>query len=303
MVKTQKQLSYSTLEERSTAIKEWEQSGESVSAFCLKKNTSRDVFYKWKPILEEWRKSGKSIEKFSQEKKISRTLLYKWKKKFYPELAKRGRSQQQKQWEIIYEEWKKSGLTRNAFCKNIGINKDTFSRWRRQFNPADMKKAALPKTPEEWKNIIEDWKQSGLYISDYCKQKKIGDSTFREWYRKLCSPSERKTVKKRSREEWKILIQDYDETEFSVTEYCKRKGIGSSTFYKWIKRLDQGVKTSSTMDQLNNFNIPSIGVQQEKQMRDSAYFRKRKTCSSRSKALAEKWKKVFKKWESIFDDW
>jgi len=41
------------------------------------------------------------------------------------------------------------------------------------------------KNSEKWSQIFLDWEQSGLSKAEFCRQRKLSQSTFQIWYRKL----------------------------------------------------------------------------------------------------------------------
>lgn len=45
--------------------------------------------------------------------------------------------------------------------------------------------------------------------------------------------------KKRSKEEWRQLVEEYKTSELSLTNWCKEKNISKSTIYPYVKRYSK----------------------------------------------------------------
>ena len=50
--------------------------------------------------------------------------------------------------------------------------------------------------------------------------------------------SEPKPVKRLTKEQWRILIQEQQQSPLNQTEFCKSRGLCLATFHNWKKRLN-----------------------------------------------------------------
>ena len=113
-----------------------------------------------------------------------------------------------------------------------------------------MKKSPLPPvkprralqyyTLQQWQEIIEDWKKSGLPERVYCKKKKLIFDTFSRWKKRVNSPHPVyfTEYKSRSLEEWKEIIEDWEKSGLSTHAYAIQKELCPATFHNWKKRIN-----------------------------------------------------------------
>jgi len=102
-------------------------------------------------------------------------------------------------------------------------------------------------SPEQWKEILEDWQKSGLSLKRYCEQRDIIHSAFSRWRNKLLSSGpESLALPKKNQpqpprfhtpEQWKEFIEEWQKGELSVAAYCSAKGLSRSSFQKWQEKL------------------------------------------------------------------
>lgn len=54
---------------------------------------------------------------------------------------------------------------------------------------------------------------------------------------------------RRSREEWRSLLSNFERSGLGVDAYCRRESIGASSFYRWreVLRADQDADDSGTV--------------------------------------------------------
>ena len=84
--------------------------------------------------------------------------------------------------------WKKSGITRHAYCKKKRLDYSLFLKWEKVIDPT----SRLILNPlEEWKETVTDWERSGLAKAAYCREKHIPLSVFYRWKKKLNFPNSR----------------------------------------------------------------------------------------------------------------
>lgn len=56
-----------------------------------------------------------------------------------------------------------------------------------------MSKKRIYRTPEQWRQIIEDFKKSGESVADFCKRQGLCESRFYIWRKKLAEPVKNQT--------------------------------------------------------------------------------------------------------------
>jgi len=91
-------------------------------------------------------------------------------------------------------------------------------------------------TPQEWKQIMEDWSQSGLTISAYCRNKRIPLSSFCNWKGRL-DPSSHRSIQD-IRNKWKELIEEWHKSGLTKHAYCMEKEIFPDHLSKWERKLN-----------------------------------------------------------------
>jgi hypothetical protein len=99
------------------------------------------------------------------------------------------------QWKEMIEDWKKSGLTVHAYCKEKGMTYSVFMRWQKKIiNPVSPnssscipRKPAHDFSPAQKKEFVKDWKKSGLTQKVFVVQKGLNPSTFKKWSSKFKS--------------------------------------------------------------------------------------------------------------------
>ena len=203
------------------------------------KTTGNHTLEEWNKIIEDWEKSGLSKGTYCKEKKIKPPTFYYWKNKVDLTFRKESYMETFKEWELIIEDWKKSGLHKNAYCKEKNIQYGAFYAWEKKVDP--LPSAKQIKLFKEWEIIVEDWLKSGVSIPVYCKEKKINSVSFYIWKNKV-RPSLGKGSYLRAVEKWAPIIEDWKKSGLGRGNYCKEKNLRSSLFYMWEKRLDPSYK-------------------------------------------------------------
>ncbi|MCI5055336.1 MAG: transposase [Flavobacteriales bacterium] len=144
------------------------------SEFIHKKKYKKPCYYtaaQWKEFIDDWKQSGLSQEKYCRQKGLTYSAFFNWSKKLEdPEVAKLASLQDRtrytfEQWKGFVEEWKKSGLSRKAYCRQKGLTSSALFNWSKKLeNPEVAKIANLQECthydPNQWKELVEDWKQS-----------------------------------------------------------------------------------------------------------------------------------------------
>jgi hypothetical protein len=125
-----------------------------------------------------------------------------------------------------------------------------------------------------WRNVISDWDASGLNGAQYCRERGITYSQFRDWRIEIekrdnelakearepvgadkhrierhparaeesnhPSSAERgNPIERTTERDWRKLLADWLATGLSGAEYCRRKGIRYTQFADWRKRIKQ----------------------------------------------------------------
>ncbi len=100
-----------------------------------------------------------------------------------------------------------------------------------------------PHTLEEWKEIVEDWRKSGLNRKTYCKAKNLNDSSLYTWEKRF-NPS-RKPRQMETLEKWTPIVEDWKKSGLSRNAYRIQNELPGS-FYEWERKLNPSVlrKTS-----------------------------------------------------------
>jgi hypothetical protein len=161
----------------------------------------------WEEIIEEWEKSGIQKKVFCKEKSISPTNFRFWMKRLRPSLIGKQSRDTVNQWEAIIEDWKKSGLSRNAYCIQNELLTTALYNWERKLNSSAPRESATMSAVKRWTAIIEDWKKSDCPPYIYCKKKGIIAASFYSWRYRLY-PAEYPQCKKERPAPYELTAQD-----------------------------------------------------------------------------------------------
>ena len=204
-------------------IDKWENSGLSQSNFCRQHELTHSAFLRWrnkitglkselvhkkkyrkpryytiaqwKEFIDDWKQSGLSREVYCRQKGLTYSAFFSWSKKLEdPEVAKLASLQERtrytfEQWKGFVEEWKQSGLSKEAYCKQKDLTYSAFFSWSKKLEDPEVAKIAnlqecTQYDPNQWKELVEDWKQSGLSIASYCAKNALNPGTFYKWRQK-----------------------------------------------------------------------------------------------------------------------
>ena len=118
-------------------------------------------------------------------------------------------------WPQLINEQKASNLTVNEFCRQRELNVSSFHRWIHKLSSTgikeDSKKEAkkeseqLAKT-EYWRSLIEEYKVSSLGATKFCKQKKVGQTTFYRWKSRLEAEPKKEGQTKKAKAKWTEVV-------------------------------------------------------------------------------------------------
>ena len=161
----------------------------------------------WKEIIEEWEHSNLQKKIFCKKKSISQTNFRFWMKRLRPSLIGRQSRDTVNKWEAIIEDWKKSGLSRNAYCLQHKHTTSSLYNWERKLNSLTSRETATMSAVKRWGAIIEDWKKSNCLGYIYCKKKGITATNFYYWRHRLY-PTEYSYRKKERPAPYELTAQD-----------------------------------------------------------------------------------------------
>ena len=109
-------------------------------------------------------------------------------------------------WEALIEDWKKSGLSRNAYCLQNELPQSLY-KWERKLNSPTPRETVSAAAVKRWTDIIKDWEKSGCLDSVYCKKKGITATNFYYWRRRL-NPTEYPQRTKERPAPYELSLQD-----------------------------------------------------------------------------------------------
>jgi transposase-like protein len=191
----------------------------------MKKPPRPPRFYtpeQWKEFIDKWQKSGLSQSKFCRQHELTHSAFFRWRNKITG---------------------LKSGLSLPKTSPTASF--DSLSRVTEKSELVHKKKYRKPcyHTATQWKEFIDDWKQSGLSQGNYCRQKNLTESSFIDWRKKFENPELAKlaSLQERTRytfEQWKEFIDDWKQSGLSKDAYCLQKNLALTTFFNWSKKLE-----------------------------------------------------------------
>lgn len=163
-------------------LEDWKASHLIQKDYCREKNIPYPSFCYWKRKLEPLYIKKRTPCIHSAEKR--KDIVENWKRKLNishsPGIKKSFCRRSAEEWKAIIEDWKQSSLGDKDYCLENNIARSSFVLWKKKISPLDVS-TSLTRSAEEWKEIIEDWKNTGLGITPYCLEKKIYTTTFRRW--------------------------------------------------------------------------------------------------------------------------
>ncbi|OFW74836.1 MAG: hypothetical protein A2Z80_00250 [Alphaproteobacteria bacterium GWA2_41_27] len=259
---------------------------------------------KWENIIEGWKNSGLSSKEYCRQMDLKVSTFYNWKIKIYPTKNEERLLPTKKKWKGIIEDWQRSDLNQNEYCRRKGFKPSTFANWKRKLYPSSTYFSdKRPDLKKKWKAIVEDWSASGLSKNEYCNKKKIKYPTFNCWIRKFYPfATEREDLK----EKWKDIIEDWKQSGLSREEYCQKKEITFSSFRRWTRKiypasqrkLDIKKKWEAIIEDWKRSGLSQNEYCREKEITHSAFSRwKGALCPSSAK------KHTLEEWEAIIEDW
>ena len=322
------------LETWKSIIADWERSGLPKALYCHEKGLSDKLFYEWgkkinpplftlnkRPLEEKralingWKKSGLTRHAYCRKKGFDYSLFCKWEKVIDP--ASRLILNPLEEWKETVADWERSGLAKAAYCREKHIPLSVFYRWKKKLsfpNSRDMPFFKTPPshTPEEWQEIIEDWKTTKLTPNSYCRKKHLCLSTFYRWQKKFQSPGfiPQHIKEKEIHERWKTVIEDWEKSGLNKRAYSLKKHLNSSDLYRWEKKINSSPsvyeevrkKWQPIVEDWQKSELNKYAYCREKGLNYPAFFnwvKKLDPSSPRRFSPAE----LLKQWEGILKDW
>lgn len=164
---------------------------------------------------------------------------------------------------------------------------------------------------KRWQEICEDWAQSGMSVSQYCREKNIPRVQFMSWREKINFPFLKRP--KGISHNWEKIIKDWEKSGLNIKTYCEMKNISSrslckrrykighssymnlqETTHKWreiIRDWEASGLGPSAYAMKNALNLSSLR-RWDKKLNPHKIQQ-----TSQEKAL-QKWTKIMKEWES-----
>ena len=68
-------------------------------------------------------------------------------------------------------------------------------------------------------------------------------------------------TKRRTREQWQVLVDEQAESELSVSKFCAQYDLTVSNFYLWRKKLSDDSQSLVQQDNWLAFDMPASGNQ------------------------------------------
>lgn len=169
---------YYSVEEWKEIIEDWEKSRLSKRAYCKMKGIPSHSFYRWhakiyslnslslveirerwEKIVKNWEKSGLSKSAYCRQRGLNIATLDRWEKKLNPHILRKTIHEiATEKWAPIVEDWRKSGLSRYAYCKKNKREYSVFYKWVKYFGhtcPLDLHlkdKLAIETSMQEYRN-------------------------------------------------------------------------------------------------------------------------------------------------------
>lgn len=163
------------------------------------------------------------------------------------------------EWEIILEDREKSGLSIPQYCKQKRLAEKTFYTWKNKLNGNPYPHISLQGISDKWKELIDDWKKSGLSKRDYCKGKELFIERFSQWERRFYPPLQEKTAL----EKWTEIIEDWKKSGLEKAVYCRKKKLNHRPFYEWEKKINSSKPSQLLSDLIrepqSQFEVPLNG--------------------------------------------
>ncbi|MBA3814707.1 MAG: hypothetical protein H0X26_09575 [Alphaproteobacteria bacterium] len=141
------------------------------------------------------------------------------------------------EWKEIIDDWEKSNLSKNAYCKLKRIPYSSFCTWHTKLYPSNS--LSRKEVSERWKKIVRNWEKSGLSKSAYCRAKGLHTAIFCVQEKKFNPHILRKTSHMEAAERWAPIVEDWKKGGLSKFIYCRKHKLTYSIFCKWVKNSEE----------------------------------------------------------------
>lgn len=134
-----------------------------------------------------------------------------------------------------YVKWRESGLTQAAFCRDKGINTNTFNCWKLAI---ERKEVDIEETEENSKAVDRRAGKSPR-VRAKSGAKKSEALAFRRVsvQDKGMEPIGTLSVAANKQEFWKQMVRLYLESSLPPAEFCKQHGVSRSTLFYWKSKI------------------------------------------------------------------
>src|SRR3990167_10522360 len=140
-----------TLKKWEEIIRDWEHSSLTPKEYCKETNLNLYTFRswkrkispssaeerhilaqkKWENIIEGCKNSGLSSKEYCRQMDLKVSTFYNWKIKIYHTKNEERLLPTKKKWKGIIEDWQRSDLNQNEYCRRKGFKPSTFANWKR----------------------------------------------------------------------------------------------------------------------------------------------------------------------------
>ena len=89
---------------------------------------------------------------------------------------------------------------------------------------------------------------------------------------------------RKTAEQWQTLIDQFDSENDTISEFCRRNQVGSSSFYKWRDKLSADVRAEDVSPKFIEITPATVSAPESKhwdielQLADDMILRIRKPC-------------------------
>lgn len=254
-------------EQREKYVEKYLSSNLSRREFCNQNHLSYSSFCAWikeydsklikpyddeyneecKKYVDDWLSSDLLPKEYCKQNKINSTTFYQWIRKFYPniDLKKINKEKTRERKLKILKDWVDSGLNKTDFCKQNNFQLSTINSWINEYCPK-LKNYKVDKNNEKVNKILDEYVESNLIQSEFCKQYGIPKGTLRTWIDKYRPELKEYTRKKHAEEiekqkkEHKLIIEEYISSKLSIKDFCNANNIPKGTFDKWLRKYRKG---------------------------------------------------------------
>ncbi len=137
--------------------------------------------------------------------------------------------------------------TQESYCKEHGLSKSAFSKWKNRLYPKIQRSKHPTKTAQYWESCIKSWQKGSMSQAEYCNLYRLSESDFSKWKNKLYPElkGHRKRTKQKNRyfessklsnEQVEILIRGFL-SDKSASELSSRANISIKSCYKYLDHI------------------------------------------------------------------